>query len=385
MKEYSKYIFKKILTPTLLTISTITLLIWLIQIIKFIPYVTEKGLELTVFLKMVIFVIPSLLLIIIPISIFTSSIFMYNKLIFENELVVLKGAGLSKISLFKPLFRLSLIFTLVCYILSLYLIPFAEHSYTDIKNYAKKNYITLLLSEGEFNHIPSENITLYTKENKNGILKEILLYNNQNSEKPSIITAESGVLVESRESNDESIYLQMKNGNVTNFLESTDTDKADSTLYFQDYTINLSDYYEVDIKANNYKIVAVSTMDLIKGIETNIQDSSKYKTELHKRLTMPLLPLILSILGIGGLLYGDFNRRGNAKNIRFTLIAGGLYLGSMIYMQNSIEAKPERINTLYIYIVLTFVICVFLLINNRKLNIPKKIKFIKNFIKNKNK
>lgn len=305
---------------------------------------------------------------------------MYNKLITENELVVLKGAGLSKLSLFKPLFRLSLMLTLLCYALSLYLIPLAEHSYTDIKNYAKKNYITLLLTEGEFNHIPSEKITLYTKENKNGVLQEILLYNNKNPKKPSVITAEKGTLVQNKEDTSESIYLQMENGSITNFLKSSKDNNLDSTLYFKDYTINLSDYYEVDTKANNYKADATSTIDLLKSIENKTQNFSRYKAELHKRLTMPLLPLILSILGIGGLLYGDFNRRGNAKNIRFTLMAGGLYLGSMIYMQNSIEARPERVSILYIYVVSTIAIFTFLLVNNRKLNILKKLNYIKNKI-----
>jgi len=369
LKEYSRYIFKKISVPTILTVLTITLLIWLIQIIKFIPYITEKGLELGIFLKMVIFVIPSLLLIIVPISLFTGSIFMYNKLTIENELVVLQNSGLSKFGLYKPLLKLAILFTLFCYALSLYIIPAAERGYADIKNYAKKNYLALLLTEGEFNQISSEKITLYTKANKNGILQEILLYDNKNPKKPSIITAEKGYILEQKENGN--IYLQMQNGSMSNFMETEEGNN--SVIYFKDYTLNLNEYYEEeDISVKSYKLDALTNKELLKTIKLNPNNSGDYKAEFHKRLTLPLLSLILSILGVGGLLYGDFNRRGNSKNIKFTLATGACYIGSIIYFQNSLEANAQNIMNFYMYLLGSTIFFLFLLGYNGKINVGRK-------------
>ncbi len=66
--------------------------------------------------------LPSLLMIIIPIALCIAVIFTYNRLTGDSELIVLHAVGVSKIQLAKPVLTMGVICALVCYALSLYLI-----------------------------------------------------------------------------------------------------------------------------------------------------------------------------------------------------------------------------------------------------------------------
>ena len=126
MKLYKNYIFVNLVKPLLVSAFIITGVIWLTRSVRFLKYITEDGVRLSVFLQLSLYVLPSLLLIVIPLSVFLAAIVTYNKLIEDREVVILQGAGIRKISLMMPAIIAAFLATIFCYFLTLFLLYLSQ-------------------------------------------------------------------------------------------------------------------------------------------------------------------------------------------------------------------------------------------------------------------
>ena len=95
MYHYSKYIARHLVHSTLLITFSLTSIIWLTQALRFIDFIVNQGVSITIFLKLTVLLLPSLVLMILPPALFCSVLFVYNKLKMDSELIVMQAAGLS--------------------------------------------------------------------------------------------------------------------------------------------------------------------------------------------------------------------------------------------------------------------------------------------------
>ena len=87
----------------LVTFSLMSIL-WLTQSLRFVELVTNKGLPLSLFIKMTSCLMPRLFALLSPISLFVAVLFVYNRMLSDRELVVMKSAGISPWQNAKPAF-----------------------------------------------------------------------------------------------------------------------------------------------------------------------------------------------------------------------------------------------------------------------------------------
>src|SRR3546814_8430201 len=64
--------------------------------------ILNRGLPVSTFLYMATLLLPRFLIIVVPIAAFCATLFTYNKMISDSELIVMRSAGLSQYSLAKP-------------------------------------------------------------------------------------------------------------------------------------------------------------------------------------------------------------------------------------------------------------------------------------------
>ena len=81
------------LWPTVIVTASLTAIVWLTQILKFLDFMLSRGLSLGDFLYLTGLMLPSLLLILIPIALGIAVIYTYNRLMVESELIVLNAVG----------------------------------------------------------------------------------------------------------------------------------------------------------------------------------------------------------------------------------------------------------------------------------------------------
>src|SRR5674476_794115 len=93
--QLDRYIFRQLAGALIAVTGGLTLLIWLIQSLRFVELVVNRGLSAFVFLRLIGLLIPSLVAVIVPITTFVVVQFVYQRLAGDRELTVMRAAGLS--------------------------------------------------------------------------------------------------------------------------------------------------------------------------------------------------------------------------------------------------------------------------------------------------
>ena len=131
MQRYLKYLVGHLTWPTILITASLTGIIWLTQMLRFVDFMLNRGLSLSDFLYLTGLMLPSLLLILIPVALCIAVIYTYNKLTGDSELIVFNAVGISKMQLALPALYVGAVCALTCFILSFYLMPVATQQFRD--------------------------------------------------------------------------------------------------------------------------------------------------------------------------------------------------------------------------------------------------------------
>lgn len=347
--------------PLLVSTFTLAGVLWLTRAIRFLKYITEDGVKLSVFLKLSLYILPSLLLVIIPLSVFLTAIITYNKLIENRELIILQGTGLKKLSLITPAMTVASISVIICYFITLFFMPFANRGIRNIREEIKNNYSSIMLEKNTFNKL--RNITIYTKDkDDDGNLFGVLIYDNQayniidKDKKHTLIYAKRGSVKKSN--------LELFEGNIQKF--NNVNDEIPEFLYFDNYQLNLSEYNVKKIKF----VLKLSDMYLheLFNIYKNGDDfftKQQIFSEIDYRFTFPLFSIILTLIGSSFILYGGFQRTGKNKNIINSSVAVIIFFLLSMYLYKLSENTIIANYILY-FLMISSIIMSFILIRDTK-------------------
>lgn len=251
---------------------------------------------------------PSLLAVVLPVSMFCAVCYTYHKLMSDSELLVLENAGISKQSLAKPAIIMAAGACAIGFLLSLILMPASFREFKDMQFFIRNNYASVLLQEGVFNS-PTPYLTVYVrKREKNGILKGIMVHDGTKPEHPVTMMAQQGYMLNS----EAGPQIVLEQGNRQEVDSKT---QQLSLLYFDKYAVNLNMFSKQEDKRER-EAQEQFMPELFASADAARQPiKGKLLAEAHQRLTWPLYNIVLPLLALGVMLPGDFNRRGHWKKI----------------------------------------------------------------------
>ncbi|MBN2751911.1 MAG: LptF/LptG family permease, partial [Rhodospirillaceae bacterium] len=116
MRGITRYVLKQLVIGMLLVTVGMSILLWLSQSLRFIDLIVNKGLSAGLFLKLTSLLLPGFLMVVLPIAVFTVTLFVYNKLNADRELVVMRASGMSQWDLSKPALILAAAITILSYL-----------------------------------------------------------------------------------------------------------------------------------------------------------------------------------------------------------------------------------------------------------------------------
>ena len=112
-----KLIFKKLLFDItvffLISSVTLGLIVWVIQAVNYMDFITEDGHSLSIYFKYTLLSLPKILSRILPFILFISVFYNLIKLENNNELLVYWTYGISKLKFINILFIFSLLFLII--------------------------------------------------------------------------------------------------------------------------------------------------------------------------------------------------------------------------------------------------------------------------------
>lgn len=327
MKKAQLYILRQVAVATLFIAVTLTVVVWLTQSTRFFKLILNRGLSLDVFLELTSLLVPSFLLITLPIALFLATVFVLTKMLNDRELVVMRSAGLSDLGLAAPVIALGVAGVMVCYFISLYLLPASFQKFRDLQDDVRNNFSVRLIQEGAFTNF-GDKLTIYVRERVGDEVRGVLVQDNRDKARTVTMMAERGTVTFS----ETGPRVLMGRGNRQE--RDRKTGKI-ATLYFERYSF---DFALGKARKRGY----VKPNERFLGGLLRPGDSpddrrnrSRLIAEGHNRLIAPLYALTLPILALVIMLAGQFNKRGQAGRIVIVLTAAALCEGAAIGLANS--------------------------------------------------
>jgi lipopolysaccharide export system permease protein len=102
MTQLTRYILRQTVTITILVAVVFTAAVWLVESLRLIDLIVNRGLSVSLFLYLAMLILPRFVDAVLPIAVFIAVLFIYNRLITDSELVVMRSAGVSQMALARP-------------------------------------------------------------------------------------------------------------------------------------------------------------------------------------------------------------------------------------------------------------------------------------------
>jgi len=315
MLGIDRYILRQLAVGMVLVTIGLTAILWLTQSLRFVELTVNKGASIGTFIKLTVLVMPNFLTIILPVALFTVTLFTYNKLISDRELVVLRAAGLSHWSLARPALVLAGICVVLGLVLNLWIIPWSNEAFHKLQYQLRSTATGVMLQEGQFTQI-SKGLTVYVRaRDPKGELLGLIIHDRRNPEKIMTILAERGALVQN---DDGTPSVLMFNGTREQVVPGS---SRLSLLSFDNYAMQFSDGPDNDddrVRDARER----STRELFSLSESEIGPVQfrQFRVEGHQRFAAPLYHISFAFLATACLLCGWFNRRGQASRLVMAVV-----------------------------------------------------------------
>ena len=353
MNSIARYIFGQTAFVMLFVTAALSFVIWLTQSLRFIDMVVNQGLPVSDFLWLALLITPRFVSLILPFACFIATIYVYNRLIADRELIVLRGAGMSNLGLSRPAIILGLVTAIVAYAFNIYLLPVAFREFSNLRYNPTSDYSSMLLQEGSFNTAPGAPFTIFVRERQGaGILKGILVHDGRDADEPVTYMAHEGRLV----STENGPRLVLIEGDTQRLSRS---DGSISFLHFERYTIDINFASGTAPAGRKRKPEEMFLWELfdseLRKDEFYGPIHARYRAEGHSRIASPLLAVGFVLVALAILLSGDFSRRGQNSRIFTALLLIVLIYGISIAAFNMSSDNIRMAPAIYVIVSLPIV------------------------------
>ena len=306
-----KTIFKNFLRETtiffLLSCSSVALIVWVIQAVNYLGFVTEDGHGFKVYFLYTLLSLPKIFNEILPFMFFFSVFFTLVKYEDQNQTLIFWSNGIKKSEFLNIIIKYSFLFLLLQFLMNVFLVPFTQDKARSFIRNSNVDFLPSLVKPKKFIDTV-EKLTIYVdKKNDVDQFENIVIKDTYNNIDSRIIYAKSGYFSQLNNQN----FLILNDGKILNI------NKGKTTVFnFNKTQLNLSEYSS---KTTKYpKLQEVSIFLLFKCIfqsqdqRTNIilldknkftfQCSNAPKTlnnisqELFSRIFKPLYIPLLAII-----------------------------------------------------------------------------------------
>ena len=316
-----KIIYQNFLKETsmffLISSFAVTIIVWVIQAVNYLEFVTEDGHSFKIYFYYTLLSLPKIFNKLLPFMFFFSIFFNLLKYEEQNQTLIFWTNGISKINFLNIILKYSLIFLIINFLFSLFIVPNSQDKARSYIRQSNIDYLPFLIKPKKFIDTV-EQLTIYSDNRENEILENIIIKDKFSFEKSKIIFAKKGYFSNFEEKN----FLVLKDGKILNINK----DKTNS-FDFKQTQINLSKY--ATKTTTMPKIQEVNTLDLLKCLDQfkyifqnkidkkndkftcnqNEKFKNKISEELSSRIFKPFYVPLLALIG-GLLLIKSKNSQG---------------------------------------------------------------------------
>lgn len=324
MKIIHKSILKELLFTFFISLAFLNFILMMEKLLRLSRLLSGAGASVEDMIKIFLYIQPQLLLLTIPMAFLLTTLLTYGRLEHDNELLILRTTGMNFQGISKPVLILGVSCFLFNIAVGFYLGPKSSQKLRD----EVTNIITvrtpLAIEEGTFNTSFKDIVIMIKEKLSDNTIRGIFIYDGRNKNEPRVMMAREGKIFMS---DGFQTNLFLKDGYI-HMARRGDT----TEMFFEKY--NLIMRLESDLPSR--KNSELTPPELIEEIEKRVPQISSLQLELHRRLSLPFLCLILIFLGPPlSLMAGKSGRLGG---LSLGLGVFTVYYVLLIYGENLVRA-----------------------------------------------
>lgn len=204
MKILDKYLLKTF-AGTFGSVFVILFFIFILQTVwLFIAELAGKDLDILMVIKFLLFAMPRIIPLVLPLSILLASIMTFGSLAENYEFAAMKSSGISLQRALKGLTIFIFVLSICAFVFANNVIPYAEYKFINFRKDIAQMKPAMAVAEGQFNDVGTYNIKVEKKSGKDGNqLTGITIHrkSNQFEGVKNVIKAKDGELVSNENSN----------------------------------------------------------------------------------------------------------------------------------------------------------------------------------------
>lgn len=263
----------------------LTGLAWMVQIMSMMKLLLNYGIDVTSFLGLTVLMVPFIISIIVPFVTFIAVIFVYNKLISDNEVTVMAASTLSPGQIARPALVMAGVLTALHLALNLWIVPATQSTFYSTQWNLRYGLAHMKLQESAFTEL-ADGLVVYVDKVSGHDLSQVMLSDMREEKSTMMIFAEKGKLV----STVRGLSIVMTNGS----LQATGDAMTTGTFESFDMDLNVTE------KSGDaaFKVRRIPTRDLLASV-LDAPTEKRHKTvlaELSTRFLGPIMNLILAAL-----------------------------------------------------------------------------------------
>ncbi len=342
MRSLFLYIVRQIIGPFVLFTLVLTLVIWMTQSLRLLDVVINRGQSAEIFAYLTMLMLPSLLVVIIPVAFFGAALYVLSRLNTDSELVVMWSAGISRLQTALPVICAALVAMAITYVCGFYLMPMGQRMMNEKLFDIRADIGAAILREGAFTS-PTDGLTVFIREiAPGGEIRGILVHDNRQPQRPSTYLAESGTFAQTPNGP----RLIMVNGHIE---QSEGGGSRLSLLKFDRYVFDLDQFAGPQRAGSRDASEQFLTELLHPSPALSRSVRGAFLAEAHNRISAPLYCILFALIALGATAKGPMTRGSYALRLTAAGLIGAC-LRLLGYAAQGMAARnPAMIFLLYLF------------------------------------
>jgi lipopolysaccharide export system permease protein len=294
----NRYLLREITIPMGLALAIFTFVLLMGRILKLVELVINKGVPPTDIAKLFLCLMPSFLIVTLPLSFLLGVMLGFGRLSADREVMACKASGISLYQMAVPVLLLGLLTSLGNAALTLVIRPASETAFREQLFKVSASRASIAIQPNVFND-SFDGLVIYAGgvDDRSGVMHDVFISDEREESLPAAIIADTGRIVPNRDTL--SMVLRLENGAVHRQPEDKSPDSY-QVLQFSTYDINLG----LDRTATKQvrKVKKPKEMSLAElrtsHDEADAEKIREIRAELQGRFSRPLAPLLFALIAI---------------------------------------------------------------------------------------
>jgi lipopolysaccharide export system permease protein len=366
MRLIEIYILRRIVVMFFAVLLSAVGITWIIQVLGRIDFLTTSGQNYFDILKFSSTLLPSAFPVVMPFALVIAVTQTLSTMNQDSELVVINAAGAPRSAVIRPVMLFAVTIAAASFLISNFVVPYSQLSMRQMMADARGDVINLVVQQGAFREIDSDLYIQIENRDSNGTIRGVFVSDSRDKTTDLVYYAKEGRVLETGEQK----LLVMKDGEV----DRRDVQTGNvSIIKFNTYALDLAAFVAADDKE-----ATIFPKDRPLGYLMNPDPNDKqyqqrplrYRTELYKRLTDWMYPIVFALISLAAAADSRSHREARIS-ASFTAITLSLIVFWLGYSTGQgADKNASMLPMMFAIPISVALLAIYALATNRQIGIP---------------